>query len=34
MDFRWWDEAHEALWRIAGRAELLEARNKARQTAR
>jgi len=34
MDFRWWDEAHEALWRIAGHAELLEARNKARQTAR
>jgi hypothetical protein len=34
MDFRWWDEAHEALWRIAGSAELLEVRNKARQTAR
>jgi hypothetical protein len=34
MDFRWWDEAHETLWRIAGSAELLEVRNKARQTAR
>jgi hypothetical protein len=34
MDFRWWDEAHEALWRIAGHAELTETRNKARQTAR
>jgi hypothetical protein len=34
MDFRWWDEAHTTLWRIAGRAELLEVRNKARQTAR
>jgi hypothetical protein len=34
MDFRWWDETHDALWRIAGRAELLEARNQARQTAR
>ena len=33
MDFRWWDEAHTTLWRIAGRAELLEVRNKARQTA-
>lgn len=34
MDFRWWDEAHAMLWRIAGRAELLEVRDKARQTAR
>jgi hypothetical protein len=34
MDFRWWDEAHETLWRVAGHAELLEARSKARQTAR
>ncbi|HME58569.1 MAG TPA: acyl-CoA dehydrogenase family protein [Terracidiphilus sp.] len=34
MDFRWWDEAHTTLWRIAGRAELLEVRDKARQTAR
>jgi hypothetical protein len=34
MDFRWWDKAHETLWRIAGSAELLEVRNKARQTAR
>jgi hypothetical protein len=34
MDFRWWDEAHTMLWRIAGRAELLGVRNKARQTAR
>jgi hypothetical protein len=34
MDFRWWDEAHATLWRIAESAELLEARHKARQTAR
>jgi hypothetical protein len=34
MDFRLWDEAHETMWRIAGSAELLEVRNKARQTAR
>jgi hypothetical protein len=34
MDFRWWDEAHETLWRVASHAELLETRSKARQTAR
>ena len=34
MDFCWWDEAHEALWRIADHAKLLDTRNKARQTAR
>jgi hypothetical protein len=34
MELTWWDEAHAALWRIAGRAELLELRNQARLTAR
>jgi hypothetical protein len=34
MNFRWWDEAHAALWRIADRAELLKLRDKARLTAR
>ena len=34
MDFRWWDETHATLWRIAESAELLAARNNARQTAR
>jgi hypothetical protein len=33
MNFRWWDEAHAALWRIADRAELLKLRDKARLTA-
>jgi alkylation response protein AidB-like acyl-CoA dehydrogenase len=34
MELTWWDEAHASLWRIAGCAELLELRDKARQTAR
>jgi hypothetical protein len=34
MDFRWWDEAHATLWRIADKAELLELRHQARQAAR
>jgi hypothetical protein len=34
MDFRWWDETHATLWRIAGSAELLSVRDNARQTAR
>jgi len=34
MDFRWWDEAHATLWRIAESVELLAVRNNARQTAR
>jgi alkylation response protein AidB-like acyl-CoA dehydrogenase len=33
MDFRWWDEAHAILWRIADSAELLEVRRNARQAA-
>ena len=33
MNFRWWDEAHATLWRIADRAELLKLRDKARLTA-
>src|ERR1035438_4685696 len=34
MDFRWWDEAHAILWRIADSADLLEVRLNARQVAR
>jgi hypothetical protein len=34
MDFRWWNEAHATLWRIADSTELLEVRHKARQTVR
>jgi hypothetical protein len=33
MNFRWWDEAHAALWRIADHAELLKLRDKACLTA-
>ena len=34
MDFRWWDETHAILWRIAESAELLSVRDNAQQTAR
>ncbi len=34
MEPRWWDEAHDTLWRIADCTALLELRRSARQTAR
>ena len=33
MELTWWDEAHAKLWRITDSAELLNLRDKARQTA-
>src|ERR1035437_8365761 len=33
MDFTWWNEAHATLWKIADSADLLELRDRARQTA-